>query len=251
MVCRGLLIVLLTFVGASVSAQTPQPKNAGRETWYEFLLKQSNPRNVDYGAWIEKRREAFLDATVKKPYFWYSASVTAGMLFMIVACVKLFLDHRRSMRIIAEMMADIYSHDRLSRQLAAEAIEKYNRHIEACNSTIEASEAGETRPGWGDTQVGRLTAELRLITDQLQATTQERNKLQAELRQKSQIVADLSMRINDLSKKGIGARETRVGASVPAATDALGGGARFVGQINRLQEELYAERQKNKRLKGA
>jgi hypothetical protein len=30
-----------------------------------------------------------------------------------------------------------------------------------------------------------------------------------------------------------------------------GDGARFIGQINRLPEELYAERQKNKRLKGA
>jgi hypothetical protein len=41
------------------------------------------------------------------------------------------------------------------------------------------------------------------------------------------------------------------GAAEPVSTSPNGDGARFVGQINRLQEELYAERQKNKRLKGA
>src|SRR5438874_13828150 len=47
-------------------------------------------------AWLEKRREAFLEATVKDPYFWYSVSVTAGMLLMMAAYTKLYLDHRRS-----------------------------------------------------------------------------------------------------------------------------------------------------------
>jgi hypothetical protein len=35
------------------------------------------------------------------------------------------------------------------------------------------------------------------------------------------------------------------------SADANGDGARLFGHINRLQEDLYAERQKNKRLKGA
>jgi hypothetical protein len=48
-----------------------------------------------------------------------------------------------------------------------------------------------------------------------------------------------------------GPRDTGSGAGEPVLTGANGEGARFVGQINRLQEELYAERQKNKRLKGA
>ncbi len=41
------------------------------------------------------------------------------------------------------------------------------------------------------------------------------------------------------------------GPGEPVSADANGDGARFVGHINRLQEELYAEWQKNKRLKGA
>src|SRR5712691_942974 len=137
-VCCGLLTIVLSLVAPSVSAQTPSRQNMSRDTWYEFLLKQFNPRNFDYGAWLEKRREAFLEATVKEPYFWYSVSVTAGMLLMMAAYAKLYLDHGRSMRVTAEMVADVYSHDLLSRQVAAEAIERYNLHIEQCNRAIEA-----------------------------------------------------------------------------------------------------------------
>jgi len=251
LVCCGLLIIILSLVGPSVPAQTPQRQNAGRDTWYEFLLKQFNPHNFDYGAWLEKRREAFLEATVKEPYFWYSVSVTLGMLLMMAACTKLYLDHRRSMRITADMMADVYSHDLLSRQAAAEAIVRYNQHIEHCNRAIEASEAGDARPGWGETQVDSLRAELQRVAGQLEATTQDRNKLQEELRQKSLIVADLSTRLDALSKKVNGPRDTGGSGGEPVLTGTNGDGTRFVGQINRLQEELYTERQKNKRLKGA
>jgi hypothetical protein len=249
--CSGLLIIVLFFATPRVSGQSPRQPHNGSDTWYEFLLKQFNPRNFDYGAWLEKRREAFLEATVKQPYFWYSVSVTAGMLLMMAAYTKLYLDHRRSMRITAEMMADVYSHDLLSREVATEAIEKYNRHIEQCNRAIEASEAGDARPGWGETQADSLKAELQRVAGQLEATTQDRNKLQEELRQKSLIVADLSTRLDALSRKVNGPRDTGSGAGEPVSTGANEDGAKFVGHINRLQEDLYAERQKNKRLKGA
>jgi len=111
--------------------------------------------------------------------------------------------------------------------------------------------AGDARPGWGETQVDSLKAELQRVAGQLEATTQDRNKLQEELRQKSLIVADLSTRLDALSKKVNGPRDTGGNAGEPVSADANGNGARLVGQINRLQEDLYAERQKNKRLKGA
>ena len=250
-ICRGLLMIVLTNARPSVPAQAPPRQSSGRETWYEFMLKQFNPGNFDYGTWLEKRRKAFLEATVKEPYFWYSVSTTAGMLLMMAVCTKLYLDHRRSMQITAEMMADMYSHDLFSRQAAAEAIERYNQHIEQCNRAIEASEAGDARPGWGDTHVETLKAELQRVAGQLEATTQDRNKVQEDLRQKSLIVADLSTRLDALSKKVNGARDIGSEAGEPMSTGPNGDGARFVGQVNRLQEELYAERQKNRRLKGA
>src|SRR6266849_7079296 len=250
-VCCGLLTIVLSRVASGAPAQTPSGQHSRRDTWYQFLLKQFNPHNFDYGAWLGKRREAFLEATVKEPYFWYSLSVTAGMQLMMAACAKLYVDHRRTMRVTAEMMADVYNHDLLSRQAANEAIEKYNRHIEQCNRAIEASEAGDARPGWGETQADSLKAELQRVASQLEATTQDRNKLQEELRQKALIVADLSIRLDALSKKVNGPRDAGSSAAEPVSTGPNGDGARFVGQINRLQEELYAERQKNKRLKGA
>ena len=249
-ICSSLLMIVLFFVAPSVQAQAPQ-RYVDRDTWYEFLLKQFNRSNFDYGDWFEKRREVFLQATVKEPHFWYSVSVTAGMLLIMVAYTKLYLDHRRSMRVTAEMMADIYSHDLFARQAATEAIEKYNRHIEQCNRAIEASEAGDVRPGWGDTQVDSLRVELQRVAGQLEATTQDRNKLQEELQQKSLVVADLSMRLDALSKKVNGPRSSGVGTGETVSADANGDCARLVGHINRLQEDLYSERQKNKRLKGA
>jgi hypothetical protein len=250
-ICRGLLMIVLTNAAPGVPAQTPPRQNSRRETWFEFMLKQFNRGNFDYETWLEKRRKAFLESTVKEQYFWYSVSVTTGMLLMIAACTKLHLDHLRSMRVTAEMMADVYSHDLLSRQAATEAIEKYNQHIEQCNRAIEASEAGDARPGWGETQTDSLKAELQRVASQLEATTQDRNKLQEELRQKALIVADLSIRLDVLSKKVNAPRDTGNGAAEPVSTSPNGDGAKFVGQINRLQEELYTERQKNKRLKGA
>jgi len=243
-------MIILFLLAPNVQAQAPQ-QHVGRDTWYEFLLKQFNRSDFDYGTWFEKRREVFLQATLKEPHFWYSVCVTAGMLLVMVAYTKLYLDHRRSMRVTAEMMADIYSHDLLARQAATEAIVKYNRHIEQCNRAIEASEAGDVRPGWGDTQVDSLKAELHRVAGQLEATTQDRNKLQEELQQKSLVVANISMRLDALSKKVNGPRSSGTGNGETVSPDANGDGARLVGHINRLQEDLYAERQKNKHLKGA
>ncbi len=249
-VCRGLLTTALCLVGLPVPAQTPRYPSLRRDTWYEFLLKKCNPTDFDYGAWLEQRRKALLESTVREPRFWYSLSATAGLMLMIAAYAKLFLDHRRSMRFTAEMMSDLYSHDLYSRQMAKEAIEKYNQHIEQCNRAMEAG-SGNGRPGWGNSEVQGLRAELQRVASQLEATTQDRNKLQEELRQKSLIVGDLSTRLDALSKKVNGPRDDSSGAGESVSTDANAGGTKFVGHINRLQEELYTERQKNKRLKGA
>jgi len=249
--CGFFTLVLFFLAAANICAQAPRQPSIGRETWYEFLLKKCNPSNFNYGAWLEKKREAFLEASVKDPQFWYSLWAAAWSLFVMAAYAKLYLDHRRKMRATAEMLADIYSHDSHSRQMAKEAIERHNQHIEQCNRAMEAAESGDGRPGWGNSEAEGLRAELQRVASQLEATTQERNKLQEELRQKSLIVADLSTRLDALSKKVSGMRGIDSGAAEPASTAANGDNARFVGQINRLQEELYAERQRNKRLKGA
>src|SRR6266699_2660698 len=46
------------------------------DSWYDFFLRQFNPDHLDRGAWIEQRRQIFLDGTARSPYFKYSLAVT-------------------------------------------------------------------------------------------------------------------------------------------------------------------------------
>jgi len=246
----ALFVTLFLCCVPSLPAQGRQSPR-GRQTWYEFVVQQFNKANFDYGTWIEQRRQAFLDATVKTPYFWYSFSITGSLLFLMLAYTKLYVDHRRTIRIATEIQTDLGHHDLYSRRASRQAIEKYNRHIEQCNRAIENAESGQDRPGWGDSPVEGLRTELRRVVAQLDATTQDRNKLQEELQQKSLIVADLSTRLDVLSKKINGSSFSETLQSNTREGEGNGSGTKFIGHINRLQEELYTERQKNKRLKGA
>jgi hypothetical protein len=213
-----------------------------RDTWYEFLLKQFNPDNLDYGAWIEQHRQAFLDAGVRNPYFGYSAALTLALLILAIVYAKQRLDHRRSMWVTAEMMADLYNHDGYSRQVAREAIQKYNDHIERCNRAVEAAEHGMSVAGT-DSDADRLRNELQSVTAERDSYKRERDIAKQDLAEKERLLADLSLRLDALAKKSDGNRNG--GSAVRSADQKL------VQHINSLQEQLYVERRENKRLKGA
>jgi len=131
---------------ARPSAQTFRPADQPRDAWYQFLVRQFNPNNLDYGAWMEERRQALLNESGRNPYFKYSAAVTLTLLLMIVVCVKQWFDYRRTLWITAEMMADLYNHDLYSRNAAEMAIRRYNDHIERCNRLVEAGRDGTALP---------------------------------------------------------------------------------------------------------
>ena len=103
-------------------APPARPMYQRGDTWYEFLLKQFNPGNFDYGAWMEERRQVFLDASVRNPYFKYSLGTTIALLIMAMLYTKQWIDHRRAMWITAEMMTDLYNHDLYSRDVAEKAM---------------------------------------------------------------------------------------------------------------------------------
>ena len=245
-----LLVTVLLVAVPRVRAQGPAPPRLYHDTWYEFLLRQFNPSDFNYGAWLEQRRRDLVEASAKNPYFWFSFWVTVYAALLTLAYAKRWMDDSRKMRIHAQVLADLHNHDLNSREQAREAIEHYNAHIEHCNRAIEAAESGDGRPGWGESGQGSLKAELERMAAELQATTQDRNKLQEELRQKALIVADLSTRLDALLKRLNGPGKPDTALRHPSQADPTGDGARLVGHINRLQEELYAERQKNKQLKG-
>lgn len=213
-------------------------------TWYEFMLKQFNPDNLDYGSWIEQQRRGFIEARIKNPYFLYGLCTTIALLLMTGVCAKLWIDHRRKMWITAEMMADIYNQDAYSRRVAQEAIENYNSHIERCNRAIEAAEHGEAVSG-ADSEIEQLRSELIRVAGERDTAARERDVAREDLQKKSEILAEMSVRLEALASKS----GTTSGSGQPG--DLRTADPKLVTHINNLQEQLYAERNNNRRLKGA
>jgi len=257
-ICRlltlGVLLAGLTLSNAQASAEPQHSSTATastnrshplyqpRGTWYEFLLKQFNPNDTDYGQWLEHERQEFLKARFRNPYFLYSVSTTLALLVMAVICAKLHVDHRRAMWITAEMMADLYNQDTYSRKIAQEAIGRYNTHIERCNRAIEAAEHGDTVAGKGS-EIEQLKGELACVASERDTATRERDVAREEFRKKSEILADMSVRLDALTGKS-GTTATKQTPGIPGADP------RLVTHINSLQEQLYVERTNNRRLKG-
>jgi hypothetical protein len=212
-----------------------------QDTWYEFMLKQFNRDNFNYGEWVEQQRREFIESRAKNPYFLYSLGATLALLVAIAICAKLSIDHRRTMWITAEMMADIYNQDAYSRQVAREAIERYNKHIERCNRAIEAGDSGQTTATAGETE--QLRSELMRVAEERDVATRDRDIAREELRKKSEILVDMSLRLETLTSKP-GANGSK------ASLDLRGADAKLVTHINHLQERLYAEKTNNRRLKG-
>lgn len=229
------------------TAQVATPSRLYGDAWYDFFLRQFNPDHLDRGAWIEQRRQMFLDATARSPYFKYSLTATILLLIQMAACAKLWCDLRKTKWIDAEKLADVLSHDRRSREAAREAIRRYNEHIEKCNRVIEAQEAGlSLSAAAASSDAEALRAELQETAAKLSDVTRERNELKAELDETKLSVADLSLRVEALARKGNGhstGAEGMAGASAASHGD-------LVRHINNLQQQLHAEREKNKRLKG-
>jgi hypothetical protein len=257
-ICRlttlSVLVVGLTLSGNSGSAQTRRtspsrttkvqtepahPLHQRPDTWYEFALKQFNPNDIDYGQWLERDRQAFIEARLKNPYFLYSLSTTIALIATALICAKLQIDHRRAMWTTAEMMTDIYNQDTYSRKVAQEAIERYNMHVERCNRAIEHGDPVADR----SSEIEQLKGELACVASERDTATRERDVAREELRKKAEILADMSVRLGAFTRKS--------GTTAASATAGVhGADSRLVTHINNLQEQLYTERTNNRRLKG-
>ena len=225
-----------------VAAESVQSPYQREDTWYEFILKQFNPDNIDYGNWLEQRRRNLIELRLKNPYFLYSLWTTIALILAAAICVKQRIDQRRAMSITAEMMADLYNQDTYSRQVAQEAIGRYNQHIERCNRAIEGIESSPaaTSPN----EMEQLRTELMRVAEDRDTAIRDRDIAREELRRKSEILADMSVRLD--------AATSKAGMSLTAkgTPDLRGPDARLVTHINNLQEQLYSERNSNRRLKG-
>lgn len=225
-----------------VAAERVQSPYQRQDTWYGFILKQFNPDNVDYGNWLEQRRRNLIELRLKNPYFLYSLCTTIALILASAICVKQRIDQRRAMSITAEMMTDLYNQDACSRQVTQEAIERYNKHIERCNRAIEG---GEGSPGSvGQNEIEQLRTELMRIAEERDTAIRDRDIAREELRRKSEILADMSVRLDAVTSKA------GVSTAAKGTSDLSRPDARLVTHINNLQEQLYSERNNNRRLKG-
>jgi chromosome segregation ATPase len=208
------------------------------------MLHELNPRDVDFGVWYEARRKALLDASFRNRYFWHSFWVSLAGILLTTALVKTWYDQRRERRIMGEQMDLVRAHDAYSRQMAQEAIRQYNEHIELCNRAIEATDAGLSTALGGNSPIATLRAELDAEKQKVSGLERDKQRLDAEVAQKTALITDLSLRIDALTKQ-IGNGHGSDSASVSTSSH-----PELVRHINSLQQQLYAEREKNKRLKG-
>ena len=157
---------------------------------------------------------------------------------------KQWIDHRRAMWITAEMMTDLYKHDAYSRGVAREAIQTYNDHIERCNRAIEAADHGISIPG-ADSDTNDLKTQLQSVADERDSYKRERDLAKRDLQEKEKLIAEMSLRVDVVAKK---TDPNQVAAS---SVDMSAADPKLVQLVNNLQEQLYAERRENRRLKGA
>ena len=219
------------------------PPNRRPDTWYQFMLRQFNPHNVDYGSRLERERRAFVEERLKNPYFLYSLGTTFAMMMAAAVGAKLCSDHRRAMWITAEMMADIYNQDAYSRRIAHEAIRKYNTHIERCNRAIEAIGHGRVVPPISP-EIEQLRNELVRVVEEKDAAVRDRDIARNELRRKSEILAELSVRLESVTNK------PRAAGTAKSFSDLRAADAKLVTHMNALEEQLPVERSSNRSLRG-
>jgi hypothetical protein len=187
-------------LGSPSAVHAGNPQDQRRDPWHEFLRKHFNRADLDYGAWLEQRRQAFLDASVHNPYFTYSAGVTFALMVVTLLLAKQRMDHQRSTWITAEMMTDLYNHDAYSRQVARHAIDQYNDHIELCNRAREAADHGMSVPGM-ESDVERLRSELQLVTEERDSYERERDLAKQELAEKERLLGEMCLRFDAAREK--------------------------------------------------
>jgi hypothetical protein len=214
-----------------------------REDFFQSSTKLVNKSDLDYGAWIEERRRAFLEASLSNSFFWYSALSTAlVMLLMLMYGVRV-LDERRKLLRAAELLTDIWNQDQYSRSVAAAAVEKHNAHMADCNRVVENQLTG--RPSATTMETMDAKERVEVISAQRDALDSENRSLKAELQKKDAMLSQMSGRLDVLERRS----ETNgAGTGAPADNEAT---RRLIARVNELQQQLEAEQRKNRQLKGA
>ena len=215
-------------------------------TWYEALFRSLNPKNVDWGMSWEQRRSIFLENSIGNKYFMYTAALSMLLVYSFVVIVWQRWNHAERLKQLAQGAADAMNYAQYWRAGAEKATRKHNTHIEKCNRVIEAGESG--LPTNDTAEAAALRQQVEGMRIEVLNLTSENKRLRHDLEQKSTVVADLAVRVDDATKK--------IGSGNGPGNGAKGGEnsvqvATLVDRINRLEETLRTVRLENERLKGA
>jgi len=222
--------------------QTAKPYQP-QDDFFHYSTKLVNKNDFDYGAWIEERRRAFLEASLTNPFFWYGALTTALVMLLMVMYGVRVLDERRKLWRAAEVLTDMWNQEQYSRAVAEAAVEKYNAHMADCNRVIETQLSG--RPSATALDAMDFKERLGVVSAQRDAFDSENRSLKAELQKKEALLSQMSGRLDALEHRS---QTNGSGAGATADTEAT---RRLIGRVNELQQQLEAEQRKNRQLKGA
>jgi hypothetical protein len=215
----------------------------GKEDLFHFATKEVNPHDKDWGAWIEQRRQAFLEAMAGNPFFWYSALTTVLLMTLMVAFGVRIMDEKRKLWHAAEILTDLWNQEQYSQFAAQTATEKHNRHMLDCNRVIEAQVSGRASPAMFEASDAKDQLErLRAERDNLDS---ENRRLKADREKHDGIIRNLSTRVKDL--------EPQLDQNGSVGNQAGGSETerKLIAKVNQLRQELEAEKQRNRSLKGA
>ena len=158
------------------------------------------------------------------------------------------MDEKRKLWRAAEILNDVWNDAQYARATADAAIGRHNCHMEACNRVIEAQLSGRPSPAALETTDARN--ELTRVRAELDNVDSERKLLKAKLDEKEKLVDDMSVRLSALEKGDQNAGTNPARAQNGGAGHGESEG-RLIARINQLTQQLEAEKQKNRALKGA
>ena len=219
-----------------------------KDNFFDGSTKLVNPKDIDYGTMLEQRRRAFLEASLTNPFFWYSALTTAFLIVLMLAYGVRVMDEKRKLWRAAEILTDVWNDGEHARATAHSAIEKFNGHMQECNRVIESQLSGRPSPAAVEAEDARR--ELTRVRSELDKVDSERKAIKAKLEEKEKVVDDLSVRVGSLEQSGGNGSASpgnRQNGNEPRDETER----RLIARINQLTQQLEAEKQKNRALKGA
>ena len=212
-----------------------------RDGFFTFAAKMINPKNIDYGELIAERRNALADASATNSYFWYSAGSTVTVLILLFVLYVNLLEYHDYQWRAAEVITDLRNSEKLATAKTRQVIASYNRHLTQCNRVVEAEVAGRILPGAAVGQDMERAAES--VRQKLQVAEVENRRLAEQLKNKEDLVKDLTNRLDALEEgQPIPARE-------PANTEKSD--PELLALVTRLTRDLDFEKRRNAVLKGA